>query len=83
MLGITPEEVNPGHYTQIIHPDDEERLGQARARVYKMEKEIFQARRAAHLPHITSGIGHLLVFILMYSFRTICFSVRSHTRRYF
>ncbi len=45
MIGITPDEINPGHYTQLVHPDDEERLGQARARVYKMEKEIFQAQK--------------------------------------
>ena len=42
MIGVSPDEINPGHYTQRIHPDDEERLGQARARVYKMEKEIFK-----------------------------------------
>jgi len=49
MLGITAEEINPGHYTQRIHPDDEERLGQARSRVYKMEKEIFKAQKGSSL----------------------------------
>jgi hypothetical protein len=49
MLGVTPEDINPGHYTQRIHPDDEERLGQARARVYKMEKEIFKAQKGSAL----------------------------------
>jgi hypothetical protein len=49
MLGITAEDINPGHYTQHIHPDDEERLGQARARVYKMEREIFQAKKGSAL----------------------------------
>ena len=44
LIGATPEDINPGHYTQAAHPDDEERLGQARARVYKMEKEIFKAQ---------------------------------------
>ena len=43
------EEINPGHYTQLIHPDDEERLGQARSRVYKMEKEIFKAQKGSSL----------------------------------
>jgi hypothetical protein len=47
MLGITAEDINPGHYTQLVHPDDEERLGQARARVYKMEKEIFKAQKGS------------------------------------
>jgi hypothetical protein len=73
MLGITPEEVNPGHYTQIIHPDDEERLGQARARVYKMEKEIFQAQKGSSLTsynlrdRIPSGL-YINVFVQDYMF---------------
>ena len=49
MIGVTAEEINPGHYTHLIHPDDEERLGQARARVYKMEKEIFKAQKGSAL----------------------------------
>ena len=49
MLGITAEDINPGHYTQLVHPEDEERLGQARARVYKMEKEIFKAQKGSAL----------------------------------
>ncbi len=49
MIGVTAEEINPGHYTQLIHPDDEERLGQARSRVYKMEKEIFKAQKGSAL----------------------------------
>jgi len=48
-FNVEPEKVNPGLYTQLIHPDDEERLGQARARVYKMEKEIFQAQKGSAL----------------------------------
>jgi hypothetical protein len=49
LIGVTPEDINPGHYTQSIHPDDEERLGQARSRVYKMEKEIFKAQKGSAL----------------------------------
>jgi len=49
MIGISAEEINPGHYTQLIHHDDEERLGQARARVYKMERDIFQAQKGSAL----------------------------------
>jgi hypothetical protein len=49
MIGVRPDEINPGHYTQLVHPDDEERLGQARARVYKMEKEIFHAKKGSSL----------------------------------
>ena len=45
ILGIKAEEINPGHYMQRVHPDDEERLCQARSRVYKMEKEIFKAQK--------------------------------------
>jgi PAS domain-containing protein len=49
IFGISPNEINPGHYTQLIHPDDEDRLGQARSRVYKMEKEIFKAQKGSAL----------------------------------
>ncbi len=49
MLGITPKEINPGHYTQLVHPDDEDRLGHARSRVFKMEKEIFHAQSGSAL----------------------------------
>ncbi len=49
MIGIAPEELNPGHYAQLVHPDDEERLGQARAQVYKMEKEILKAQKGSGL----------------------------------
>jgi len=49
IFGISPKEINPGHYTQLIHPDDEDRLGQARSRVYKMEKEIFMAKKGSAL----------------------------------
>jgi hypothetical protein len=49
MIGVSAVEINPGHYTQRIHPDDEERLGQARARVYKMEREIFHAQKGSAL----------------------------------
>jgi len=49
LIGVTPEEINPGHYTQRVHPEDEEKLGQARSRVYKMEKAIFQAQKGSVL----------------------------------
>jgi len=49
MIGVTAEEINPGHYTHLIHPDDEERLCQARSRVFKMEKEILKAQKGSSL----------------------------------
>ncbi len=49
IFGIAPEDINPGHYTQLIHPDDEERLGQARSRVFKMEKQLFLAQNGSLL----------------------------------
>jgi hypothetical protein len=49
MLGVKAEDINPGHYTLLVHPADEERLGQARARVSKMEKEIFKAQKGSAL----------------------------------
>jgi hypothetical protein len=49
MIGVTPEEIDPGHYTRLVHPDDEEKLGQARSRVFKLEKEIFKAQTGSAL----------------------------------
>lgn len=49
IFGIAPEVINPGHYLHLIHPEDEDRLGHARARVYKLEKEIFQAQKGSAL----------------------------------
>jgi len=49
LIGVKPEEINPGHYMQLIHPDDEDRLANARSLVFKMEKEIFKAKRGSTL----------------------------------
>ena len=73
MIGVTAEEINPGHYTLHIHPDDEERLGQARARVYKMEKAIFQAQKGSVLTSYNLRIrnaegNYIEVFVQDYMF---------------
>jgi len=73
MIGVTSEEINPGHYTLHIHPDDEERLGQARARVYKMEKAIFQAQKGSVLTSYNLRIrnaegNYIEVFVQDYMF---------------
>jgi len=49
LIGVKPEEINPGHYMQLIHPDDVGRLSQARSLVFKMEKEIFKAKTGSTL----------------------------------
>lgn len=49
IFGIAPEDINPGHYERLIHPDDEERLGQVRSNVFKIEKELFMARNGSQL----------------------------------
>jgi hypothetical protein len=49
MIGVKPEEIHPGHYTQLVHPDDVDILGHARSRVFKLEKEIFQAQAGSIL----------------------------------
>jgi DNA-binding CsgD family transcriptional regulator len=49
VIGVKAEDINPGHYMQLVHHDDEERLGQARSRVFKMEKEIFKAQKGSTL----------------------------------
>jgi hypothetical protein len=47
MIGIAPEELNPGHFTQIIHPEDEDKLGWARTQIFKLEKEIFMDKKGS------------------------------------
>ena len=73
MIGVTAEEINPGHYTHLVHPDDEERLGQARSRVYKMEKAIFQAQKGSVLTSYNLRIrnakgNYIEVFVQDYMF---------------
>jgi len=47
MLGIDPAQINPGHFTQIIHPEDEDKLGWARTQIFKLEKEIFMDKKGS------------------------------------
>lgn len=47
MLGIKPGELNPGHFTHMIHPEDKNRLGLGRAQIFNIEKEIFQAEKGS------------------------------------
>ena len=49
MLGITRDDIDPGHYTQLVHPDDEGRLGHARSQVFKEEEVIFKAQKGSSL----------------------------------
>ena len=49
MFGIAPEDINPGHYEQLIHPDDEERLCRIRTQVFKLERKLMKAKNGSQL----------------------------------
>jgi hypothetical protein len=41
MMGIRPEEFNPGHFQDAVHPDDFQRFGLARSLVFRIERGIY------------------------------------------
>jgi hypothetical protein len=47
MMGFRPEELNPGHFQDAMHPDDFERCGLARALVYRIEHDIFIQKKGS------------------------------------
>lgn len=49
MMGVKPEEFNPGHFANAIHPDDFERFGLARAQVYRIEHDLFIQKKGSLL----------------------------------
>ena len=48
MIGVTPEEINPGHYIQLIHPDDEERLGRPGHGYTRWRRRYSRHKREVH-----------------------------------
>jgi DNA-binding CsgD family transcriptional regulator len=47
MMGVKPEEFHPGHFQDVIHPDDFERFGLARSLVYRIEHDIFITKKGS------------------------------------
>jgi DNA-binding CsgD family transcriptional regulator len=49
MIGVKPEEFNPGHFQDAVHPDDFERFGLARSLVYRIEHDIFFTKKGSRV----------------------------------
>jgi hypothetical protein len=64
MLGIEPNQLNPGHFVEITHPDDLSRLGLLRAQTFIVEKEVLETQKGSALVSFTirlrnpSGVFH-------------------------
>jgi len=41
IFGIEPHEINPGFFMETIHPDDMQRIGLGRAKMFKVAQEIY------------------------------------------
>jgi hypothetical protein len=44
MMGVKPEDLHPGHFLRVSHPDDLERAGLGRVRLFKMGQNIAVAK---------------------------------------
>jgi hypothetical protein len=53
MLGIEPSQLNPGHFVEVTHPDDLNRLGLLRAQTFVVEKEVLETQRGSALVSFT------------------------------
>ena len=53
VLGIAPEEVDPGFFMKTIHPDDLQRLILGREKMYKVAQEIYAAKSGTGLMSFT------------------------------
>jgi hypothetical protein len=53
MLGIEPATLNPGHFVEVAHPDDLNRLGLLRAQTFIVEKEVLETKKGSALVSFT------------------------------
>jgi len=53
MLGIEPSQLNPGHFVEVTHPDDLNRLGLLRAQTFVVEKEVLETNSGSALVSFT------------------------------
>lgn len=58
MLGIEPDELNPGFFMDTIHPDDLQRLGLGRAKMLKLAHEIYAEKSGSALMSFTLRVRH-------------------------
>ena len=54
MIGVDPEELNPGHFVDVVHPDDVGRLGLSEGSdIYTLEKEVLETQKGSALTSFT------------------------------
>lgn len=53
MLGVEPHELNPGHFVEVTHPEDLNRLGLLRAQTFVVEKKVLETHKASALVSFT------------------------------
>jgi len=49
MMGVIPEDLHPGHFLKVSHPDDIERAGMGRVRLFKMAHDVSVAKEGFSL----------------------------------
>ena len=53
MIGVDPEQLNPGHFVEVVHPDDLSRLGLLRALTFSLEKQVLETQKGSALASFT------------------------------
>jgi hypothetical protein len=53
MIGVDPARLNPGHFVEVVHPDDLIRLGLLRAQTFVVEKEVLETKKGSSLVSFT------------------------------
>jgi DNA-binding CsgD family transcriptional regulator len=53
MIGVAPEQIDPGTFMEITHPDDLPRLGLVRVEMIKLAQEIHAAKKGSALMSFT------------------------------
>lgn len=53
MIGVEPGELNPGHFVEVTHPEDLNRLGLLRAQTFVVEKQVLETQKASSLISFT------------------------------
>ena len=53
MIGVEPTQLNPGHFVEVVHPDDLTRLGLLRAQTFVVEKEVLETKKGSALISFT------------------------------
>ncbi len=53
MIGVEPDQLNPGHFVDVTHPDDLSRFGLLRAQTFVVEKEVLETKTGSALVSFT------------------------------